>query len=114
MCECKRASDWTTYQDVSSTLCSTAPDDYNPTPTPNPVQFLAGDGPLTQQSSTFAIVDDSVVEPQEFFSVTGSVTAAFVTFANGQSTDTVVVNIVDNDRKWTHIVIMHAVVDQLK
>ncbi len=79
--------------------CSAAPVDYSATPAPNPVQFLAGDGPLTQRNTTFTIIDDSIVEPQEFFSATGSVTAPFVTFSNGLNADAVNVNIVDNDGK---------------
>ncbi len=79
--------------------CSAAPADYTAIPTPNPVQFLAGDGPLTQRSTTFTIIDDSIVEPLESFSATGSVAAAFVTFSNGLNADTVTVNIVDNDGK---------------
>ncbi len=81
--------------------CSAAPADYTAIPAPNPVQFFAGDGPLTQRSTTFTIIDDSIVEPLplEFFSVTGSVTAPFVTFSNGLNADTVNVNIVDNDGK---------------
>ncbi len=79
--------------------CSAAPADYSATPAPNPIQFLAGDGPLTQRSTTFTIIDDSIVEPQESFSVTGSVTAAFVTFSNGLNADTVNVNIEASDCK---------------
>ncbi len=75
--------------------CSAAPADYTAIPAPNPVQFFAGDGPLTQRSTTFTIIDDSIVEPLESFSVTGSVTAPVI-FLNP---DTVNVNIVDNDGK---------------
>ncbi len=63
------------------------------------VTFTAGQGPGVFQDFTFDIVDDTLVEPLEFFSVEGDVSAATFAarFSNGQLTDTVTVNIFDND-----------------
>ncbi len=72
-------------------------DDYDPDSAS--VSFTAGQGPGAIQSFTFDIIDDILIEPLESFSIEGDVSfAAFAArFSNGQVTDTVTVNIFDND-----------------
>ncbi len=79
-----------------SLLCSTVAD-YDPDSTS--VTFTAGQGPGAIRSFTFTVIDDNLVESLESFSVEGDVSAATIVarFLNGQPTDSVTVNIVDND-----------------
>ncbi len=79
-----------------SLLCS-ADADYDPDSTS--VTFTAGQGPGAIQSFSFNIIDDILVESQESFSAEGDVSAAAFAarVSNGLLTDTVTVNIVDND-----------------
>ncbi len=80
-----------------SLLCSAAAD-YDPDFAS--VTFTAGQGPGAIQSFSFDIIDDNLVESLELFSVEGDVSAAAIiaaSFSNGLLTDTVTVNIVDND-----------------
>ncbi len=79
-----------------SLLCSAAAD-YDPDSAS--VFFIAGQGPGATQSFSFDIIDDNLVEFLESFFVQGDVsTAPFPSnFSNGQDTDTVTVDIADND-----------------
>ncbi len=80
-----------------SLLCS-AVADYDPDSAS--VTFTAGQAPGSPiQSFSFDVTDDNMVEFLESFSVQGDVSAApFPSrFSNGQLTNTVTVNIVDND-----------------
>ncbi len=79
-----------------SLLCS-AVADYDPDSAS--VFFAAGQVPGAIQSFSFDVTDDSLVESLESFLFEGDVSAAAFAarFSNGLSTDTVTVNIVDND-----------------
>ncbi len=80
-----------------SLLCS-AVADYDPDSTS--VFFAAGQGPGSLiQSFSFNVTDDNLVESLELLFVQGDVSAAPFRsrFSNGSPTDTVDVNIVDND-----------------
>ena len=68
------------------------------------VTFLAGDSAGQVRSINIIIVDDSLVEesPDEFFFVTGTESADFAEFVGGGNSDTVTVNILDNDSKFLH------------
>ncbi len=79
-----------------SLLCS-AVADYDPDSAS--VTFTAGQGPGAIQSFPFDIIDDNLVESPESFSVEGDVSAAAFAarFSNGLLTNTVTVNIADND-----------------
>ncbi len=63
------------------------------------VTFSVGQGPGAIRSFTFTIIDDLEVESVETFLVEGDVsTASFpARFSNNQNSDTVSVNIEDND-----------------
>ncbi len=91
MCACSYKHDFGLVKD--SLLCSAAAD-YDPDS--GSVTFTAGQGPGAIQSFSFDINDDSLVESLESFSVEGSVSTP-ARFSNGLLTDTVTVNIVDND-----------------
>ncbi len=94
MCACSHKRVFGLVKD--SLLCS-AVADYDPDSAS--VTFTAGQGPGAIQSFSFDIIDDNLVESPESFSVEGDVSAAAFAarFSNGQPTDTVTVNIADND-----------------
>ena len=71
------------------------------------VTFNAGEGALTERNINFGIIDDRDVEGTESFFVTGTESAAFAEFVGGGNSDTVTVNIEDNDRKYINGVIAH-------
>ena len=64
------------------------------------INFLSGDAEGTVRSIGILIDDDLLVEGTESFSVTGTESAAFAEFVGGGNSDTVTVNIEDNDRKY--------------
>ncbi len=74
-----------------------AADDYFPVS--GSVTFSIGQGPGAIQSFTFAIVNDLDVESVESFVVEGDVSAVSfpARFSNNQKSDTVSVNVEDND-----------------
>ncbi len=82
---------------VKDSLLYSAVADYDPESAS--VTFTAGQGPGAIQSFRFDIIDDNLVESPESFSVVGDVSVAAIAarFSNGQLTDIVTVNIVDND-----------------
>ncbi len=94
MCACSYVYVFGLVKD--SLLCSVAAD-YDPDSAS--VTFTAGQGPGAIQSFSFDIIDDNLVEFLESFSVEGDVSAVAIAarFSNGLLTDTVTVNIVDND-----------------
>ncbi len=94
MCACSYRHDFGIVKD--SLLCS-ADADYDPDSAS--VTFTAGQGPGAIQSFSFGIIDDNLIESPESFSVEGAVSAAAFAarFSNGLPTDTVAINIVDND-----------------
>ncbi len=63
------------------------------------VTFIVGDTAGTERSITIQIIDDNIAEGDvaEFFTVTGSETVLFAMFSNGLTSDTVRVEITDND-----------------
>ncbi len=81
---------------MDSLLCSTVAD-YDPDFTF--AFFAAGQGPGALQFFTIRVIDDNLVESLESLSVEGDVSAALFAarFSNGQFTETITVNIVDND-----------------
>ncbi len=85
------------FELVKDSLLYSAVADYDPDSAS--VTFNAGQGPGAIQSFTFTIINDNLVESVESFSVEGDVsTAAFAArFSNGLLTDTVTVNIDDDD-----------------
>ncbi len=66
------------------------------------VTFTAGETAGTERYSTIQIIDDNITEGDvaEFFTVTGSETVLFAMFSNGLTSDTVRVEITDNDREF--------------
>ncbi len=73
------------------------------------VTFSSGQGLGAIQSFTFNIVDDLFVESVESFSVEGDVSAAVfpARFSNNQNSDTVSVNVEDNDGKLSRSADVH-------
>ncbi len=66
------------------------------------VTFTAGDTAGTERTITIQIIDDDIAEGDvaEFFTVTGSETVLFAMFSNGLTSDTVRVEITDNDGEF--------------
>ncbi len=87
-------------------VCSTA-DDYFPVS--GSVIFPDGQGPGAIQSFTFTIVDDLDAESVESFSVKGAVSTVIfpVRFSNNQNSDTVSVDIEDNDGELSRSADVH-------
>ncbi len=82
---------------VNDSLLCSAVADYDPGS--GSVTFSTGQGPGAIQSFAFDIIDDNLVEFPESFSIVGDVSATpyAARFSNGQPTDTVTVNIADNE-----------------
>ncbi len=96
---CVCVCSYTCLELVKDSLFHSTVADYSPDVAS--VIFTAGQGPGDIQSFTFTIIDDNLVESLESFSVEGDVSAAAIAarFLNGLLTDTVTVNIADNDGK---------------
>ncbi len=82
---------------VKNSLLCFADADYDPDSAS--VTFTAGQGPGAIQSFSIGIIDDNLIESPESLSGEGDVSAAAIgaRFSTGLLTDTVTVNIADND-----------------